>query len=176
MAELTKEQALQEALIGWVLGGGTCHGLFVQMELFVDALTEMDNFQDGGARQQALQRLLESLDEVQRLALKADGTGIPELPPHLKPAAPAPVKVLVVVSASEVAEVRASVPVQVSIWERGEVREGFVPTALLDLPVQPIVGLVEDDLPAFKVIDGVKRWLAYDRRGRALYVKIPEKE
>lgn len=154
MAELSKEETMQEALIGWILAGGTCEGLITQLELFVQGLVEFDKFEDGGVREKALDRLEASLYHVQWLAAKVDLAGVPGLPPDVlkKPAAPAPapqepIKVLVKLSSfyAEAFEVRASLPAQVSIWNDRDVREGLVPTALLNLPLQPVRVLRESD-------------------------------
>lgn len=265
MAHLSREEKMQEALIGWLVAGGSLEGLFIEVEMFVESLGGIEWFKQDGFRAVALQRLHESLDRVQWLAGKVDRAGLPKIPPQMlpsacpdgeacpdkafhAPAAPAPAgpdptpidepatvslssleafrsglldrsrngRVTVLAACEEfekvaaapapapapepqpafvlieafggvVSSVRASVPVQVSIWNRDEVREGLVPTVLRELPLQPIRTLREEDelqqFPETKVVNGqtlhllrVDGQVRFDRQGRPIYCSVPGKE
>lgn len=180
---MSKEETIQEALIDWTLAGGSLEDLVKQFEMFVEGLADIDNFQDGGDRQAALGRLEAGLGHVRWLAGKVDRAGLPERPPQAKPE-PAPVPVLIEIADGVLVGVRASDAVQPSLWNHDEVREGLVPTALLDLPHRPVAVLREDpeqqDFPEVLLVRGQERRLLrvdgkvqYGRNGQPMYVSIP---
>jgi len=189
MADLSKEEQLQEALIGWVLQGGSCEGLAQQLALFLEGLEEYETYEGGGVRAEAFARLRVAMDSVVYRAGKVDQAGsFQKLPPDVQQQAtaePAPVPVLIEIQDGSLVGVRAPESVQPSLWSYDEVREGCVPTALLDLPHRPVAVLREDpeqqDFPETILVRGQERHLLrvdgkvqYGRNGQPLYVSIPQ--
>lgn len=197
---MTREEHLQEALISWVLAGGSCFGLVEQLQGFVDGLMDIDAMGDGGNRQARLHNFKASLDHAAFMAGKVDRAGLPEFPPHMKPvgdrfplappayvpmAEPSPIKVLIDLSGGVVNGARASHPVSVMVWNRDEVREGMVPTTLRGLRPQPIQVLSEDEpvFPETQQLGSMTLYLMrvggrirFDRAGKPIYCTIPDKE
>ena len=175
MANLSNEERIQEALIDWHLAGGSCEGLIEQVEMFVAGLEELETFEDGGERAEQLGQLRARLRRAMGAAARVDNQGgMPSRPPRRQEDI-ARAQALIELSEHRAPVVRSSVPLDVTVWRDDEVREGFVPSALLDLPRQPVTVLDERDLPKTKVgRSGQILRLLFDRRGRPVYASIPE--
>lgn len=189
MAELSKEETLQEALIGWILAGGNCEDLIRQVDLFFEGVEEFETFADGGDRAAQLDWVRAGLMIVGARARSVDRAGgFPEVSPAekrraaLRQEAPC---VMVELRDGLVESVRASAPVNVTVWSRDEVREGLVPTVLLEMPAQPVQVLHEESVlqafPEQKVVGGATLYLLrvdgkvrYDRQGRPIYCSVPD--
>ena len=182
--QISPEEQLQEVLVGWVLAGGSLVGLFTQIDNFIDALQDLS---PGGDQMVRLERLSMAVDDCIRHAGKVDRAGVPEFPPADRPKKARP-QVLVEMFEGVISQARCNTPVDVFVWDRSEVREGLVPTALKAQTLQTVRVLSEDEpdqeaVPETKTVGGETLYLLrvdgkvrYDRKGKPVYCTIPGRD